>query len=114
MYSNITDSPYSNITDSPYNNSTDTVCDKSDGLYGSRTDKVHGATDGPLAVDSRAVLQRAGRGLISAHSAQLVETVVQAGVLPVLVLIGVTANIISMAVFCRQGFRDRINVSLFR
>ncbi|XP_076462041.1 uncharacterized protein LOC143294549 [Babylonia areolata] len=51
--------------------------------------------------------------LISADMARLIETVVQAGILPVLVLWGLTTNLIDMVVFRRQGLNDRINIGLF-
>ena len=53
-------------------------------------------------------------GLISAATALVIQTVVEVGILPVLVLCGVTMNVINMAVFYRQGLSDRINLCLFR
>ncbi|KAK7476638.1 hypothetical protein BaRGS_00032113, partial [Batillaria attramentaria] len=52
-------------------------------------------------------------GLVSAKATQLVLTIVNAGILPVLVLFGVTGNVINMAVFARQGLSDRVNICLF-
>nr|KAG5705546.1 hypothetical protein BaRGS_009199 [Batillaria attramentaria] len=43
----------------------------------------------------------------------MVQTVNDTGVLPVLVLCGVTMNVLNMAVFFRQGLRDRVNLCLF-
>ena len=53
-------------------------------------------------------------GLISAATALVIQTVVEVGILPVLVLCGVTMNVINTAVFYRQGLSDRINLCLFR
>ena len=52
-------------------------------------------------------------GLISAATALVIQTVVEVGILPVLVLCGVTMNVINMVVFYRQGLSDRINLCLF-
>nr|KAG5695607.1 hypothetical protein BaRGS_032247 [Batillaria attramentaria] len=51
--------------------------------------------------------------LISAATAHVIETTVQVGVLPVVVVTGATLNVINMAVFVRQGLTDRINLCLF-
>ncbi|KAK7476637.1 hypothetical protein BaRGS_00032112, partial [Batillaria attramentaria] len=51
--------------------------------------------------------------LVSAATLHLFVTVVNGLLLPVLVLCGVTGNVINMAVFLRQGLRDRVNVCLF-
>ena len=53
-------------------------------------------------------------GLISAATSYVIQTVVEVGILPILVLCGVTMNVINMAVFYRQGLSDRINLCLFR
>nr|KAG5705553.1 hypothetical protein BaRGS_009206 [Batillaria attramentaria] len=42
-------------------------------------------------------------GIISHEALRLIETVVNGGILPVLVLCGVTGNVIIMVVFARQG-----------
>ena len=53
--------------------------------------------------------------LLMSHSTMhAMETAVQAGILPVVVLCGVVMNAINMSVFLRQGLSDRINVCLFR
>ncbi|KAK7495414.1 hypothetical protein BaRGS_00013353, partial [Batillaria attramentaria] len=54
-----------------------------------------------------------GSGLLSASTLEKFEVVVNAGILPALVVFGVTMNVINMAVFARQGLRDRINLCLF-
>ena len=52
--------------------------------------------------------------LISEQTSQMVELVVHAGIFPVLVLMGVIANITNMAVLSKLGLSDRINLCLFR
>ena len=51
--------------------------------------------------------------VISAKTEDLVRRWKNALVLPVLFVIGGPANVINMAVFCKQGLKERINVCLF-
>ncbi|KAL8583813.1 hypothetical protein ACOMHN_036448 [Nucella lapillus] len=51
--------------------------------------------------------------LISAHTEEFVDQVKYSVILPILFLIGGPANVINMAVFYRQGMKERINVCLF-
>ena len=51
--------------------------------------------------------------LVSAQTEDLVRRLRDVVVLPVLFLIGGPANLVNMAVFYRQGLRERINVCLF-
>ena len=51
--------------------------------------------------------------LISAEAEERVRRVRDVVVLPVLFLIGCPANVISMAVFYKQGLKERVNVCLF-
>ena len=51
--------------------------------------------------------------VISAKTEDLVRRWKNALVLPVLFLIGGPANVINMAVFYKQGLKERINVCLF-
>ena len=44
----------------------------------------------------------------------VVQDVIYIGLLPVLVIIGVTTNVINLVIFARQGLADRINMCLFR
>ena len=50
--------------------------------------------------------------LVSAHTELLVDRVKAVYVLPLLCAIGVPSNIINMAVFVKQGLKDRINLCL--
>ena len=50
---------------------------------------------------------------ISAQTEDLVRRCKNAIVLPILFLIGGPANVINMAVFYKQGLKERINVCLF-
>ncbi|KAK7449845.1 hypothetical protein BaRGS_00040000, partial [Batillaria attramentaria] len=52
-------------------------------------------------------------GIITEETLRLIETVVNAVILPVLVLFGFAGNITNMVVFVRQGLGDRINLCLF-
>ena len=112
MYNYTTDNMYNNTID--MYNITDNPNTSTDNMYNSSTDNLYNPSPVESLVRRQALLDKAVSGLISAHTAKLIETVVQAGLLPVLVLFGVTMNVMNMAVFSRQGFRDRINVSLFR
>ena len=51
---------------------------------------------------------------ISSAVVLVVERTVLVGLLPALIICGVTMNVINMAVFFRQGLSDRINLCLFR
>ncbi|XP_076462771.1 uncharacterized protein LOC143295092 [Babylonia areolata] len=51
--------------------------------------------------------------LVSAHTEDLVRRMRDTIVLPLLYLIGGPANVINMAVFYKQGLKERINVCLF-
>ena len=51
--------------------------------------------------------------LVSAETEEIVRRVRDLAVLPVLFLIGCPANVINMAVFYKQGLKERINVCLF-
>ena len=51
--------------------------------------------------------------VVSAQTEDLVRRVKETIVLPVLFLTGGPANAISMAVFAKQGLKERINVCLF-
>ena len=51
--------------------------------------------------------------VISAKTEDLIRRWKNALILPVLFLIGGPANVINMAVFCKQGLKERINVCLF-
>jgi hypothetical protein len=53
-----------------------------------------------------------GGDLMSKETTQTIETVVQAGILPPIVLCGVVLNVINMVVFSRQGLRDRVTKCL--
>ncbi|KAK7449844.1 hypothetical protein BaRGS_00032129, partial [Batillaria attramentaria] len=52
-------------------------------------------------------------GIITDETLRLIETVVNGGILPVLVLFGFAGNVTNMVVFVRQGLGDRINLCLF-
>ncbi|KAK7476649.1 hypothetical protein BaRGS_00032124, partial [Batillaria attramentaria] len=52
-------------------------------------------------------------GIVTAETLKRTAMVVNGCILPVIVLCGVTMNVINMAVFCRQGLRDRVNLCLF-
>ncbi|KAK7495419.1 hypothetical protein BaRGS_00013358, partial [Batillaria attramentaria] len=52
-------------------------------------------------------------GIMSEATLYTIQSVVNGGILPVLVLFGVICNVINMAVFVRQGLGDRINLCLF-
>ena len=51
--------------------------------------------------------------VISAETEDLVRRLKDAVVLPILFLIGEPANVLNMAVFYKQGLKERINVCLF-
>ncbi|KAL8618931.1 hypothetical protein ACOMHN_020350 [Nucella lapillus] len=51
--------------------------------------------------------------LVSAHSEEIVHHLEYAVFLPIMFLIGGPANVINMAVFYKQGLKERINVCLF-
>ena len=51
--------------------------------------------------------------VISAETEDLVRRLKDAVVLPILFLIGGPANVLNMAVFYKQGLKERINVCLF-
>ena len=51
--------------------------------------------------------------LVSARTESLVRRLKDVVVLPILFLLGGPANVINMAVFHRQGLKERINVCLF-
>ncbi|KAK7107824.1 galanin receptor 2b-like [Littorina saxatilis] len=53
------------------------------------------------------------QNVVSAETELLVDRIKAIYVLPVLCLIGVPSNIINMAVFVKQGLKDRINLCLF-
>ena len=53
------------------------------------------------------------RNLLSAETEATIERVKSAVVLPIFFLIGGPANLLNMAVFYRQGLRDRTNMCLF-
>ena len=44
---------------------------------------------------------------------QVIQTLINCGLNPILLLFGVTTNVISAVVFFRQGLRDRMNLCLF-
>ena len=51
--------------------------------------------------------------VVSSQTEDMVRRVKETMVLPVLFLIGAPANIINMAVFAKQGLKERINLCLF-
>ena len=54
------------------------------------------------------------QNLMSERTAKMVELVLYGVVYPVWGLTGIVTNLINMAVFARQGLRDRISLCLFR
>ncbi|KAK7495412.1 hypothetical protein BaRGS_00013351 [Batillaria attramentaria] len=87
-------------------------CDASDR---SCFDQTSGLQNTTAVVSTPASFQASASDLdpVSDATIKLVENVVNGGILPVLVLFGVTGNVINMAVFVRQGLGDRINLCLF-
>jgi hypothetical protein len=51
--------------------------------------------------------------LMSRATMLLIERIVQTGVMPAILLFGVTFNVINIAVFLRQGLQDRVTLCLF-
>ncbi|PVD23060.1 hypothetical protein C0Q70_16322 [Pomacea canaliculata] len=51
--------------------------------------------------------------IVDALTSRNIETAVNVGMLPAIVVMGVSTNVITMVVFARQSLKDRINLCLF-
>ncbi|RUS85976.1 hypothetical protein EGW08_006246 [Elysia chlorotica] len=54
----------------------------------------------------------ASEAIISNHALEIIENLIDVFVISLLALLGIVTNILDLAVFYRQGFKDSVNISL--